>query len=74
MALDLPAPADIETVQGVGLGAPRAGGGCTSPCRGAARTGRRPFDLAVRLAAIEVSGQNRRPERAFAAGAPVDVA
>ena len=74
VALDLPQPADIVTLQGVGLAAPRAGrwlhGALPRSRPDAADT----IGLAFRLAAIEVSGQDRTPDLAFAAGAPVDVA
>jgi hypothetical protein len=74
VALDLPEPADIETVQGVGLAAPRAGRWLHAALPRSRPDGAETIDLAFRLAAIAVSGQNRRPDLAFAGGAPVDVA
>ena len=73
VALDLPEPADVETVQGVGLEAPRAGRWLHVALPRSRPDGAETIGLAFRLAAIEASGQNRTPDLAFAAGAPVDV-
>jgi hypothetical protein len=74
VALDLPEPADVETLHGVGLAAPRAGRWLHVALPRRRPDGAQTIDLAFRLAAIEVSGRNRMPDLAFADGARVDVA
>ncbi|HET6521534.1 MAG TPA: putative baseplate assembly protein, partial [Geminicoccaceae bacterium] len=73
VALDLPDPADVETVQGVGLAAPRAGRWVHAALPRSRPDGAETIDLAFRLGAIRVTGRDRRPDLAFADGAPVDV-